>query len=78
MNLNSKAIDKLTLLALSKSAVTTSTKTLTLIKLQPNSFDFVQLPIYVRRESNKANMCGLQRTSQNHKPDDLIADHASK
>ena len=47
-NLNSKTTDKPTLLALSKSAVTTSTNTLTLIKLQPNSV--VQLPNCIRRE----------------------------
>ena len=49
-NLKSKTTDIPTLLALSKSAVTASTKTLTLIKLQPNSVDFVQLPNCTRRE----------------------------
>ena len=46
----SKATDKPTLLALSKSAVTTSTKTFTPIKVQPNSVEFVQLPNCIRRE----------------------------
>ena len=46
----SKATDKPTLLALSKSAVTTSTKTWTLIKVLPNSFELVQLPNCIRRE----------------------------
>ena len=49
-NLKSKTTDKPTLLALSKSAVITSTKTLTLIKVQPNSVEFVQLPNCIRRE----------------------------
>ena len=49
-NLKSKATDKPRLLALNKRTVTTSTKTLTLIKLQPNSVDFVQLPNCIRRE----------------------------
>ena len=54
-NLKSKTTDGPTLLALSKSAVAASTNTLTLIKVQPNSFNFVQLPNCIRREWNKAN-----------------------
>ena len=56
-NLKSKTTDKPTLLALSKSAVTTSTKTLTLIKVQPNSVELVQLPNCIKRDGNKANKC---------------------
>ena len=46
----SKVTDKPTLLALSKSAVSTSTNSLTLIKVLQNSFDFVQLPNSVKQE----------------------------